>query len=70
MLQNKNRSCTCSEVLNPVPCFSKPSIKSYAALPVAVANVSKPQVLQILSLMLSLYRTNVEPIDQVKTNLS
>jgi len=69
MLQNKNRSCTCSEILNQVPYFSKHSIQSYAALPVA-ANASKPQLLQSLSLMLSSYRTNVDPIDQVKSNLS
>ena len=70
MLQNKNRSCTCNEVLNPVPYFFKHSIQLYAALPVAVARASKPQLLQSLSLMLSFYRTNVEPIDQVKSNLS
>ena len=51
-LQNKNRICTCSEILNTVPYFSKHSIKSDAALPVAVANASKPQLLQSLSLML------------------
>ena len=45
ILQNKNRSCTCSEMLNPVPHFSKHSIQSYAALPVAVVNASKPQLL-------------------------
>ena len=28
MLQNKNRGCTCNEVLNPVPYFSKHSIQS------------------------------------------
>jgi len=70
MLQNKNRSRTCSEILNPVPYFSKHSIQSYAALPVAVANASKPQLLQSLSLMLRFHRANVEPIDQVKSNLS
>jgi len=70
MLQNKNHSCTCSEILNPVPYFSKHSIQSYPALPVAVANASKPQLLKSLSLILSFYRTNVEPIDQVKSNLS
>ena len=66
----QNRSCTCSEILNPVPYSSKHSIQSYAALPVAVANASKPQLLQSLSQMLSFYRTNVKPIDQVKSNLS
>jgi len=70
MLQKKNSSCTCNEILNPVPYFSKHSIQSYAALPGAVANASKPQLLQSLSLMLSFYRTNVEPIDQVKSCLS
>jgi len=70
MLQNKNCSCTCNKVLNPVPYFSKHSIQSYAALPVAVARASKPQLLQSLSPMLSFYRTNMEPIDQVKSNLS
>ena len=44
---------------NPVPYFSKHSIQSYAALLVAVANASKPQLLLNLSLMLSFYRTNV-----------
>jgi len=70
-LQNKNRSCTCREMLNPVPYFSKHSIQSYAALPVAVANAcfEAPTALS-LSLMLSVYHTNVEPIDQVKSNLS
>jgi len=53
VLQNRNRSCTRSEILNPVPYFSKHSIQSYAALPVAVAKASKPQLLQGLSLMLS-----------------
>jgi len=49
ILQNKNRSCICSEMLYPVYYFSKHSIQSYAALPVAVANasVSKPQLLYI-----------------------
>ena len=47
ILQNKNRSCTCSEMLNPVPYFSKHSIQSCATLPVALANVSKPQLLYI-----------------------
>jgi len=56
--------------IEPVPYFSKHSIQSYAALPVAVANASKPQLLQSLSLVLSFYRTNVEPVDQVKSNLS
>jgi len=32
-------------VLNPVPYFSKRSIQSYAALPIAVARASKPQLL-------------------------
>ena len=32
-------------MLNPVPYFSKHSIQSYATLPVAVANASKPQLL-------------------------
>jgi len=40
MLENKNRSCTCSEMLNPAQYFSKHSVQSYAALPVAVANAS------------------------------
>jgi len=44
ILQNKNRSCACSEMLNPVPYFSKHSIQSYAALLVAVINASKPQL--------------------------
>jgi len=47
ILQNKNCSCTCSEMLNPVPYFYKHSIQSYATLPVAVANASKPQLLQV-----------------------
>jgi len=64
MFQNKNCSCTCNDILK------KYSIQSYAALPVAVANASKPQLVQSLSLMLSFYRTNVEPIDRVKSNLS
>jgi len=38
---NQNRSYTCSEMLNPGPYFSN-SIRSYAALPVEVANASKP----------------------------
>jgi len=42
ILQNKNCSCTCSEMLNPVTCFYKHSIQSYATLPAAVANASKP----------------------------
>jgi len=44
LLQNKNRSCTCSEMLDSVPYFSMHSIQSYAASPVAVANASKPQL--------------------------
>jgi len=47
ILQNKNRSCTCSEMLNTVPYFSKHSVQSYAALPVAVANASKHQLLYV-----------------------
>jgi len=49
ILQNENRSCTCSEMLNPVPDFSKHSLQSYAALPVAVANasVSKPNCFKV-----------------------
>ena len=47
ILQNKNRSCTCSEMLNPVPYFSKHSVQWYPALLVAVANASKPQLLQV-----------------------
>jgi len=70
MLQNKNRSYTCSEILNPVPYFSKLSIQSYTALPVAGANVSKPQLLQSLSLMLNFYQPNVEPIHLFKSSLS
>jgi len=48
-LQNENRSCTCREMLNPVPYFPKHSIQSCAALPVAVANasISKPQLLEV-----------------------
>ena len=53
MPKNINRSCTWSEILNPVPYFSKHSIQSYTALPVAEANAWKPQLLQSLSLMLS-----------------
>jgi len=34
-------------MLNPVPKFSKHSVQSYAALLVAVANVSKPQLLYV-----------------------
>jgi len=45
VLQITNCSCTCSELSNPAPYFSKHSVQSYAALPVAVANASKPQVL-------------------------
>ena len=55
--------------VEPSAIFSKHSFQSYTALPVAVANASKPQ-LPSLSLMLRFYRTNVEPIDQVKGNLS
>jgi len=47
ILQNKNRSCTCSEMQNPVPYFYKHSIESYATLPVTVANASKPQLLLV-----------------------
>ena len=47
ILQNKNRSCTCSEMLNPVPYFSKHSVQSYAASLVAVATASKPQLLHV-----------------------
>ena len=38
-------------MLNPVPHFSKHSIQSYAASPVAVANasVSKPQLLKFVT---------------------
>jgi len=49
MLQNKNRSGTCSEILDSVPYFSKHSIQSYAALPVAVANASKPNCFIIVA---------------------
>ena len=35
------------EMLNAVPYFSKHSVQSYAALLVAVANASKPQLLQV-----------------------
>jgi len=49
-------------MLNPVTYFYKHSIQSYATLPVAAANASKPQ-------LLSFYRINVELIDQVKSNL-
>jgi len=45
MLQNKNRSCARSEMLNPVLYFCKRSTQLYAALGVAVANASKPQLL-------------------------
>jgi len=45
-------------------------IQSYAPIPVAVSNASKPELLQSLSLMLSFCRTTVEHIDQVKSNLS
>ena len=59
-------------MLNPVPHFSKHSIQPHAALPVAVANASNYEASTVLrlSLMLSFYRTNVEPIDQVKSNQS
>jgi len=53
---------TSSEMLNPVPYFSKHSIQSYETLPVAVATsqcFEAPAALS-LSLMLSFYRTNVE----------
>ena len=42
ILQNKNCSCTCSEMLNPVPYFYKYSVQSNEAFPVAVASASKP----------------------------
>jgi len=47
ILKNKNCSCTCSEMLNPVTYSYKHSIQSYATLPVNVANASKPQLLQV-----------------------
>ena len=47
ILQNKNRRCTCSEMLNTPAYFYKHSIQSFATLPVAVANASKPQLLQV-----------------------
>jgi len=34
-------------MLNPVPYFSKHSVQSYAALPVAVTNSSKPQLVKV-----------------------
>ena len=42
-----SKNNTWSEMLNPVPYFSKHSIQSYAALAVAVANASKPQLLHV-----------------------
>ena len=54
-------------MLNPVPYFYKHSIQSYATLPVAVANASKPQLLQVFRWCWAFteYRINVELIDQV-----
>jgi len=72
VLQNKNRSCICIEMLNPVPYLSKHSIQSYATLPAVVATsqcFETPTALSLL-LMLSFYRTNLEPIDQVKSSMS
>jgi len=69
ILQNKSSSCTWIEMLNPVPDFSNHSIQSYATLPVAIANVSKSQLLYVCR-WCWVYRTNVELIDQVKNNLS
>jgi len=43
--KTKTVVCTCSKMLNPVPYFYKHSIQSYAALPVAAANASKPHLL-------------------------
>jgi len=46
ILQNKNRSCTSNEMLNPVP-YVFPSIQfsHTQLLPVALATASKPQLL-------------------------
>jgi len=64
-------------MLHPVPCASKHSIQSYATLPEAVKALATSQCLCFeaptalsFSLMLCFYRTNVEPIDQAKSNLS
>ena len=45
--KTKTVVCTCSEMLNPVQYFTKHSIQSYAALPVAVANASKSQLFKV-----------------------
>ena len=84
ILQNKNRSCKCSEMLNLVPYFSKcwnrnvqPSAIFFQAFSSVTRSFtgSSSQCFETpttssLSLMLSFYRINVELIDQVKSNLS
>jgi len=60
-------------MLNPVTYFSKHSIQPYATLQVALANASKPSCFKVVAdaeFCWAFYRTNVEPIDQVKNNLS
>ena len=48
ILQNKNRSCTCSEMFNPVSYFSRHSVQSYAAsLPSSSQYASQPQLLKV-----------------------